>query len=51
MWIVIRLVFSRYHRKPSIVVLKNMCSENTQQIYMRIPIPKFHFNEVASQLC
>ena len=27
-----------------------MCSENMQQIYRRIPMPKFDFNKVALQL-
>ena len=36
--------------QPSRVVFKKRCSENMQQIYRRIPIPKCDFNKVASQL-
>ena len=31
-------------------VLKKRCSENTQQIYRRTPMPKCDFNKVALQL-
>ena len=36
-------------KQPSRGVLRKRCSENMQQIYMRIPIPKCNFNKVALQ--
>ena len=38
-------------KQPSRGILRKRCSENMQQIYRRIPVPKFDFNEVALQLC
>ena len=34
-------------KQPPRGVLKNSCSENTQQIYRRTPMPKSDFNKVA----
>ena len=36
-------------KKPSRGVLRKRCSENIQQIYRRIPIPKSDFNKIAKQ--
>ena len=35
-------------KQPSRGVLVKRCSENTQQIYKRTPIPKCDFNKIAS---
>ena len=41
----------KYRNSPPEVLLgKVCCSENIQQIYRRIPMPKYDFNEVAKQL-
>ena len=37
-------------KQPSRGVLKNRCSENMQQIYMRTLMPKCDFNKVGLQL-
>ena len=37
-------------KQPSRGVLRKKCSENMQQIYRRIPMPKFDFNKVVLQL-
>ena len=34
-------------KQSSCGVLRKRCSENKQQIYRRIPMPKFDFNKVA----
>ena len=36
-----------YQKQPCIGVLMKSCSENLQQTYRRIHIPKCHFNKVA----
>ena len=38
-------------KQPPKGVPRKRCSENMQQIYRRIPIPKCDFNKVALQLC
>ena len=45
-------IFDQVRRKkqPSRGVLKKKCSQNMQQIYRRIPMPKHDFNKVAMQL-
>ena len=54
---------SLYQRQPPIGVLREMCSENMQQIYRRTPMPKcdllnLHFNmgvllliKLLSEIC
>ena len=37
-------------KQPFRGVLSKMCSENMQQIYRRVPMPKCDFNKVALQL-
>ena len=37
-------------KQPSRGVLRKRCSENMQQIYRRIPMPKYDSNKVALQL-
>ena len=37
----------KWQKQPSRGVLKKRCSEDMQQIYRRIPIPKCHFNNGA----
>ena len=37
-------------KQPPKGVIKKRCSENTQQIYRRTPMPKCDFNKVAFQL-
>ena len=43
-------VFLNEQKQPPIGVLKKKCSENTQQIYRRTPMPKSDFNKVAKQI-
>ena len=38
-------------KQPPKGVSRKRCSENMQQIYRRIPMPKCDFNEVAKQIC
>ena len=38
------------HKQHSTCVLRKRCSENMQQIYKRLPMPKCDFNKVALQL-
>ena len=45
-----RLRHRKYQEQPSRDVLRKRCSENTQQIYRRTPMPKSDFNKVAKQL-
>ena len=40
---------SEVQTQPSRGVLKKRCSENMQQIYRRIPMPKCNFNKVAKE--
>ena len=37
-------------KQPHRGVLRKRCSENTQQIYRRTPMPKCDFNKVALQI-
>ena len=37
-------------KQPPRGILKKMCSENTQQIYMKTPMLKCDFNKVALQI-
>ena len=39
-----------FQKQPLRGLLKKKCSENMQQIYRRIPMPKCDFNKVAKQL-
>ena len=36
-------------KQPSRDVLRKRCPENMQQIYRRIPTPKYNFDKVAKQ--
>ena len=48
---VIEKIFSVINRsRSSRGILTKRCSENMQQIYRRIPMPKCDFNKVAKQL-
>ena len=38
------------HNQPSRCIFRKRCSENTQQIYRRKPMPKCDFNKIAFQL-
>ena len=46
-------IWSYFQKQPSSEtgVLKKRCSDNTQQIYRRTPMPKCDFKKVAKQLC
>ena len=44
-------VYRTEQKQPSRGVLRKRCSENMQQIYRRIPMPKCDFNKFAKQLC
>ena len=45
-----RLLWNRFlHKQPSRGILRKRCSENMQQIYKRIPLPKCDFNKIAKQ--
>ena len=41
---------SKMQKQPLRGVLRKGCSENMQQIYRRILMPKYDFNEAAEQL-
>ena len=40
----------KMQKQPSISVFRKRCSENMQQIYRRLPMPKCDFNKVALKL-
>ena len=42
--------YEPYQKQPSRGVLRKRCSENIQQIYRRMPMPKCNLNKVALQL-
>ena len=44
------LCLTSFQKQPPRGVLRKRCSENVQQIYRRIPMPKCDFNKVAKEL-
>ena len=43
-------LFLKLEKQPPRGVPRKRCSENMQQIYLRTPMPKCHFNKNALQL-